>query len=278
MSALVFARACLGSEHGGARCQRLRGQVHPPAAQENSTETELWRSLLEKCILPRRASMQEKHWKYYPDVTTSIALQFPEAKQQAPGRPIRVLEVGTMFGGLAEHLLSALPGIEMYVVDPFLAGYDWRDQMSNVYWQVTRAINGSASVLSGAWALAMAHDLSSRHGCRYRLFHERSLDAVRRFEAHQLFFDVAFIDGLHTFEGVVADLAAYWPRVSKERGILIGNDFKYKWFPGVQKAFKSFAAQHPEIEMLEGRRAVAPGEGNVLLRRKDRTRSTALGL
>jgi len=262
MSVVLLATACLGTEPTAAPCQLLAGQVRPPA-QENVT---MWQRLLADVILPQRKSMREKHWTYYPDVAASIAHYFPAALKGRPTRTIRVAEVGTMFGGLAEHLLSALPGVEVFVVDPFLAGYDQGDQMSKKYSKVMKEMNGSARELSDAWALGMAHDLTSRHGCRYRLFHEKSLEAVHRFE--NLVFDVIFVDGLHTFAGVAADLAAYWPLVNSKKGILIGNDFRIPWFPGVQKAFRSFVSQHPEVEMIEGHRGVPPGDGNVLLRRK----------
>lgn len=79
-----------------------------------------------------------------------------------------------------------------------------------------------AECFSRAWAAALLADQHQRHGCRYRLIFAKSLDAVSRFADGSL--DLAFVDGLHTADGVTADMVAWWPKVSPG-GAMIMNDY-----------------------------------------------------
>ena len=67
------------------------------------------------------------------------------------------------------------------------------------------------------------------HGCRYSLLHANRVQGARAFPPKSL--DVAFINGLHTYEGVVEVLAAWRPKV-KDGGLLLFNDYGDATFPG----------------------------------------------
>jgi predicted O-methyltransferase YrrM len=47
--------------------------------------------------------------------------------------------------------------------------------------------------------------------------------------------DFVFIDADHTYEGVCADIKAWWSKV-KQGGALCGHDAAHPNFPGVSKA------------------------------------------
>lgn len=56
-------------------------------------------------------------------------------------------------------------------------------------------------------------------------------------------FDVIFIDAMHTYEDVLADIKRWWPRV-RPGGVLAGHDYAHDHFPGVKQAFDEFFG-HP---------------------------------
>lgn len=60
-----------------------------------------------------------------------------------------------------------------------------------------------------------------------------SLDAARGFDPASL--DVVYIDGAHDYDSVVADLAAWTPKV-KPGGLIAGHDYNPGAWPGVVQA------------------------------------------
>ena len=48
------------------------------------------------------------------------------AKQRGWGS-LAIVEVGTAFGGNANHILSSIPCARVFVVDPFMVDYDTQD-------------------------------------------------------------------------------------------------------------------------------------------------------
>lgn len=48
-------------------------------------------------------------------------------------------------------------------------------------------------------------------------------------------FDFVFIDADHTYEGVSADIDAWYPKI-RNGGMLLGHDFNFEDFPGVVRA------------------------------------------
>lgn len=167
----------------------------------------------------------------------------------------KVVEVGIAWGAqTAHHLHHAHDFFEEYhVVDPFLAGYDDTDPMSNLFLQA--APNATPAQISSAWYTSIAKDLgvdghylgttpknmNQPGGCTLRMHHQPSTEAAQLFGDHSL--DAVFIDGLHTYEGVVEDIVAWKPKV-RRGGSLIFNDYNFvKLFPGVKRAVDEEAAR-----------------------------------
>ena len=62
--------------------------------------------------------------------------------------------------------------------------------------------------------------------------------------------DFVYIDGNHKYDSVIEDLNTWYPKV-KYRGIIAGDDYKYK-FPGVIRAVNEFSNMHNfHIELLD---------------------------
>lgn len=59
--------------------------------------------------------------------------------------------------------------------------------------------------------------------CKLRIHHALSVKGAELFEDNSV--DAVFIDGLHTYEGVVMDINA-WVKKLKHKGSLLFNDYQ----------------------------------------------------
>ena len=83
---------------------------------------------------------------------------------------------------------------------------------------------------------------------RVKILKSTSVNASKSFLNSSL--DFAYIDGNHQYESVIEDLNIWYPKI-KYRGIIAGDDYKYK-FPGVIRAVNEFANLHNlHIELLD---------------------------
>ncbi len=78
-------------------------------------------------------------------------------------------------------------------------------------------------------------------GYRAHIMIKDSVQAAKAFTGSQ--FDIVYIDADHTYEGVKADLEAWFPLV-KKGGVFGGDDYENTTCPGVKKAVDEFAARH----------------------------------
>jgi hypothetical protein len=146
--------------------------------------------------------------------------------------PIVGVEIGVHQAAISSHFLKQLPHLTMFMVDPWI---EYKDK----------------SVLerdhvSGANQAAMdaARDLSYKATEPYRrrrvILEMPSVDAAKILAGMR--FDFVFIDAIHSYDYVAADLAAWWPLV-KPGGLLCGHDYNHRRFKGVAKAVNEFAAE-----------------------------------
>jgi hypothetical protein len=140
---------------------------------------------------------------YYELVSSFIASKFGN---NAAG--LKIVEIGTCWGGNAAHLAKSFPCSNIVAVDPFLSGYDDKDLSSKIYGRMESQTKLSPEGFSDAYASAMfsniAHDLGR---CNYDLIHDFSVKGATKFANSTV--DFIFIDGLHTYEGVVADIQVF---------------------------------------------------------------------
>lgn len=58
-------------------------------------------------------------------------------------------------------------------------------------------------------------------------------------------FDMVFLDAMHTYEDVKADIGRWWPRV-RSGGIFAMHDYRHHDFPGVEQAADEIFGPAPE--------------------------------
>lgn len=153
------------------------------------------------------------------------------ADAQSSDRPIYMAEIGVWTGGTCSRLLEAYPRLHMTLVDP------WRT-----------AVSGSSFANSGSTNARkpQSHFDKVRRQCleriapfaaRVSVLQDTGVAAAERVpDAH---YDVVFIDGDHSYEGVSADIDAWLPKVANG-GWIGGHDFgpKKHRFPGIERAVR----------------------------------------
>lgn len=114
-------------------------------------------------------------------------------------------EIGVERGLYSKVLLDSAPGLHLILVDPWLAYQGYREHVSQE--KLDRFLVETEQLLSG-------RDFEVRRGF--------SVDVAKEVPDESL--DFVYIDGNHEFSHVVADIAAWYPKV-KKGGIIAGHDF-----------------------------------------------------
>jgi hypothetical protein len=121
------------------------------------------------------------------------------------------VEVGVERGLYSEVLCRENPGVRLYCVDPWRAHRGYRDHVNQ-------------DKLDG-FCVEAGERLKPYP--RATLVRKFSVDAAKDLGNGSL--DFAYLDGNHNIENVIADLAAWTPKV-RTGGIIAGHDFaRHKW-------------------------------------------------
>lgn len=142
-------------------------------------------------------------------------------------------EIGVSHGVLSRFMLRTIPTLRLWMIDRWDLPYTkpYNDPIAS----------GGAS--GRAKAKANADNATAEFNDRRIIIQSDSVEAANRFEDVSL--DFAFVDADHGYEGCLADIVAWWPKV-KSGGVLLGDDFDCPigkpWGWGVKQAVESFAA------------------------------------
>ena len=208
-------------------------------------------------ILPER---KKAYWNVYYKSICALIRQNTQSVTKT--RSLRIIEVGTAYGGNTNSLASCFPNAIIVAVDPLLPGYDEGDlhSASLSKWAKDNGMNDENFAL--AWGFGLLYDHRLKYGCRYHLLKGYSTDVANDLLAREDIdnFDVAFIDGLHTYGGAKSDIRAYM-RLMNPGGIMLFNDYMHPSFPGVTKAVDEFV-KDMKAHLIVGDENNPPGEGN----------------
>ncbi len=116
-------------------------------------------------------------------------------------------EIGTAEGEYAETLCKANPTAKLYCVDPWEPYSDYRD------YQKQETLD---DLYGKAFARLVPYNVE--------LIKRFSADAARLFDNESL--DFVYIDANHKYEFVVADIAAWLPKI-KSGGVIAGHDYSH---------------------------------------------------
>lgn len=156
-----------------------------------------------------------------------------DIKQESPSIASAV-EVGTWRGDFSVIMMEILKPEQFFAVDPYALfpgmvsapGSEYNTQHSLD--QLAGKVSARLQALGG------------------KLVRDKSVDACTQFSDNSL--DMVYIDGDHTYAGVVQDIESWWPKV-KAGGYLCGDDYGAgktgKGFEyGVVEAVDEFAQEH----------------------------------
>lgn len=140
----------------------------------------------------------------------------------------KIVELGVWKGATLTKVLTKHPhleytGVDLYAVQP--------DNPSETY---APGENGHD------WDHEMYFNSLTAFCLKYpkaRILREHTVEAAKQFKDKSL--DLVFIDADHSYEGVVADIEAWYPKVRKG-GLICGHDYNPELFEGTVKAVDEF--------------------------------------
>lgn len=130
------------------------------------------------------------------------------------------VEVGVREGNFSKFILENTNVEKLYSVDP----WEFNPELN----YPEKAYDECKQQLSG-------------YGSRSILIKGYSPNVCVDFEKESL--DFVYLDGLHSYEAVSADIAGWWPLL-KSGGIMAGHDFNPIEWSGVVRAVSEFAQAH----------------------------------
>ena len=152
------------------------------------------------------------------NITLKSRLHFPELINLLNYRT--ALEVGVYEGKYATHLLEMCPQISITLVDAWDGA-----GVSNSY--DTEAVYSKV--------LGIQEKYGTR---RVRIVREQSPEASLNSQIANQQFDFIYIDADHSYDAVVKDIHAWWPKV-RIGGVLAGHDYNNRGNKRVKKAVDS---------------------------------------
>jgi len=156
-------------------------------------------------------------------------------------RPIVGVEVGVFKADTAASVLAARRNVTHYLVDPWAPYYE-----NDASGKRTKMGQMMGSETLAAQIFAGVQRRMAPFGERAVIYRGTSADAATELPNE---LDYVFIDGIHTYEAVKHDIAAWLPKV-KRGGWIGGHDYdNLPRFPGVARAVdEAFNADRLELD------------------------------
>lgn len=159
--------------------------------------------------------------KRYNEITENIKSQFPF------GGPVIGVEVGVNRGDTSKILLELNPELFLYMVDRWTAPVEGDPHLKS------GSVFATMSQQEYERRRTASYNVASLFPGRAEIKDGNSLDMAKTFEKASV--DFVFIDADHSYEGCLADIKAWLPKI-KAGGFICGHDYGSATFPGVKKA------------------------------------------
>lgn len=156
---------------------------------------------------------------------------------------LKIAEIGVWKGELSTALIQS-PNIRwLILVDPWKAC----NKQDNPTWFMSGSKLSRLSQSRFNEAFSMVSELAEKHSDRIFILREKSESASKKIFNDSL--DLVFIDGDHSYQGVINDISLWMPKV-KVGGYISGHDYEDPRFPGVKQAVLT-VFDRDEIEIGE---------------------------
>jgi len=174
-----------------------------------------------------------------------------------PEQPCKILEIGTAFGLSAATLLKACSNVELFIsIDLGIYGKQMGFSHNNIEfarnhihsWCCRNGMPLDRVRFYQANTQPSEKGDNDNEGADIPSWHQIS-DLVRLLESHE--FDIIFVDGKHTKDGLLNDLITFWPFL-RPGGLLICDDLHdeatykdvFPWAGDTLRSFESFLKSH----------------------------------
>ncbi len=145
-------------------------------------------------------------------------LSFPKLLESLGKKDLTGVEVGVDRGDLSQSLLDAYPQMILHLVDV----WDFQGKDTAYFKSGDRKSQFNAQRYRQNMIQTIRH--TAHAWPRVRMWKMPSVEAAKQFPDGSM--DFVFIDADHTYDAVMADLNAWWPKVAKG-GMLTGHDFEH---------------------------------------------------
>ena len=142
------------------------------------------------------------------------------------------MEIGVAYGYHAELMLTVLPHVFYTGVDPYAANYDPNDIFSK---DVQRLMADPSEQNAMDRLHRVVEYKLEKFNTRAKLIRKKSEEGARLVANNSV--KLIYIDGDHTYDGVMKDLNAWWDKVNHKTGVICGDDIGWD---GVKKACDDF--------------------------------------
>lgn len=144
------------------------------------------------------------------------------------GKGLKICEIGVFKGEFSKFIYESLEPKELHLIDIFEGKMCSGDKDGkNIVWVD----------LEDEYLILQKHFTENKNVIIHKGF---SNQVLNNFEDN--YFDVIYIDGDHTYDGVKSDLYLSFKKV-KNGGLICGHDYTEKMFPGVVKAVNEFCSE-----------------------------------
>ena len=148
-----------------------------------------------------------------------------------------VAEIGTWKGTNAFELLNNNETLNLYCIDR------WKQYTTEEAEREQATKMGKASQDKFKLAKKQAYEVLETYADRAEIIELDSVEASTGFPDN--YFDLVFIDALHSYEGCLADIKAWMPKV-KQGGYICGHDYPRR--PGVVRAVTEIFGEEIETD------------------------------
>lgn len=130
-----------------------------------------------------------------------------------------MIEIGVAYGYHSEFILNCNKNIKYIGIDPYEGHYDEGDCFAE---DVKKLFNKENQQDGFNILYDTVETKMKSYGDRFRLIRNKFKDCQDQIKDNSI--DLIFVDGDHTYNGVIEDLKVSWNKVNKNGGILCGDD------------------------------------------------------
>jgi predicted O-methyltransferase YrrM len=131
----------------------------------------------------------------------------------------KIIEIGVAYGFHSEYILKNNQDVEYIGIDPYISSYDERDCFAE---DVRRFFQKESQQDALDVLCETVKTKMEPYGDRFKIIRSKFKDCQDQIENNSI--DLIFVDGDHTYNGVMEDLEISWKKINKNGGILCGDD------------------------------------------------------